>query len=1180
MKGALAALTTVCALACFAAPAAGAVHGSVFMDYNANGRRDAGGFIAGTSAAATDGGVADVTVSAFDANGVRVATTTTAADGTYTLATSGSATVRIDFGTPSGYASSFVGVDNASSVRFVAGDTAAAVDYAITSGGEYCQDNPKLVTCLMPYLANYPVNAPGALMLDSKLGALTIGQRGESLGGTPGNGTTVTSPTAMGTTWGVGTDRGGNAYYGAYVKRHSPYGPGSTGTNGNANWIYKVDLATGTTTPWIRLGINTLPAHVAAAPTGWPSYSADGYRSDNNASDVFHLVGRSGIGDVDVSPDGSTLYAVEMTQADPKLWSVPIVGAGANAQAGAASAVSIPAPSSVGGVTCDGVWHPMGLGWSAGSVLVGGVCAVEKPSQSLAITSTQSVAGGSEPSPGPGTSNLAITFAGPHGLHADDLVSMTAFQRADGKCTLTDGTTLYSPATNFFEIQSVTNANTIVIDTGEWGVAAAGALRCAGLAPASTTGTVALYAGRQLSAFVLRYDSATQSFTSLAAVDLSYNKAVSAERFDISALYKFDDYGLSFYWSGLYKKLAVWRTWNDWDPLPGELSLNAAAQPMLANIEVRPDGNLVLGFRDRWLDQTAASGPIDYDSTAGSPQVSQSYNASADILVLCKSGSGYEMERNGACGAATGASMPRMLDGEIDPTVRPNSPLYYWNGYVDSLSTGIAVRHAYTGQGGIAMMPGGPLWTTAYDITSINQQGVRALGACPTRTGNGSCGPAGVADGAILGGTRFSASISTSACGANCWGKGNGLGDLELVCDAAPVQIGNRVWIDANRDGIQDASEEPVAGVTVRLYDATGALVGTAITDAGGTYTFSSNVTKPAAGDGSNVGGGLLAGAEFTVKLDNPADYAAGGPLSPYSLTTANVVTQGTSVNSKATTVDGYPTIRIPARQAGDNNHTFDVGFAAPATASASTPSSSTTPASELVAVGDYTWVDANRDGVQNEQPLAGVKVTLLTTTGKRAKDADGKSVKTKATNAQGYYVFDGLRAGKYKVQFRIPTGTTFTITSTQKDAHDSNPIPTKANPLIGVTPVFEVYAAVKGNTIRNTNKKLNASYIDPTIDAGVVFCAHTKLAPQTVQVGRTNRVVATVTLAGKPFANRTVVLSGNGPRMTAKTNAKGVVVFTLAPTAAGSYTVRVIGESSTCQPELLGAATTQSLTG
>src|SRR5690606_33831018 len=33
------------------------------------------------------------------------------------------------------------------------------------------------------------------------------------------------------------------------------------------------------------------------------------------------------------------------------------------------------------------------------------------------------------------------------------------------------------------------------------------------------------------------------------------------------------------------------------------------------------------------------------------------------------------------------------------------------------------------------------------------------------------------------------------------WAKTNGLGDLEALCDAAPLEIGNRVWLDENGNG-------------------------------------------------------------------------------------------------------------------------------------------------------------------------------------------------------------------------------------------------------------------------------------------------------------------------------------------------------------------------------------------
>ena len=1065
---------------------AGTISGQAFRDYNSNGTKNVGGFVAGAAVAATDAAVPGVTVRAFDNAGTEVAQATTAADGTYALTVSGSGTVRVEFSAPDGFRPSFKGPDSGTSVQFVDAAGASAVNYAVNVPGEYCQDNPQLVTCAMPYLANYEVSSPGAAVLDSALGPLTIGERGESLGGTPSNPTALNSPSAMGAVWGVGTDRSGNAFFGTYVKRHSPYGPGSSGSNGDANWVYAVDIGTGTTAPWVRLGSATLPAHVATAPTGWPTYSADGLRADNNPNDVFHSVGRAGLGDVDVDADGSTLYAVEMTQGDPRLWSVPINGPADAPVPGAPSSVSIPPPSRTGGVDCDGTWHPMGLGMADAAVLVGGVCQVEKPRQVPSITSSQSVPGGSE-GPAPGTSNLAIAFSGAHNLAVGDLITLESFARADTQCELTDAlgprSPNWTPPVNFFEVQSVTSANTIVIDTGHW--------RCAGLAANATSGTAALFAGRQVSAFVMRYDASTQAFTTIAGVDLGYDKATAAEWYDATALHKYDAYGLSFDWA--YKRLGYWRTWNDWDPMPGALSLSTAVQPMLANIETQANGSLVLGFRDRWLDQTAAAYPIDYDSSPGSPQLSQSYNSAADILVLCKSGSGYEKESNGACGTATGASMPRLLDGETDPAVRPNSPLYYWMGFVNSTSTGVAARHAYTGLGGIAALPGGPLWTTAYDITSLNQQGIRALGPCAPRTGSGACGPAGAADGAILGGSVFSARLSTDSCGAACWGKGNGLGDLEIACDAAPLQIGNRIWVDANRNGIQDASEAPAAGVTVRLYDASGVLAGTAVTDARGAYYFASNVTKPAAGDGGSTGGGLVAGRAFTVKIDNAADFAAGGPLAGLSLTTADATSpspgaNSVAINSKAALTGGVPAMAVAARRSGFNDHTFDAGFAPPASDAGANGASTDVP----VAMGDYAWLDSNKDGTQGktEKPLKGVRVTLLNASGtQRAKSRTGKLAPIATTDRNGKYLIGNLTPGAYRARFEIPAGYCFTKPGARGAATNSNPVPGRLNRQVGLTPAFRIYGEARGNTTAFSRKGVTADFANLTIDAGVALC-------------------------------------------------------------------------------------------
>src|SRR5205823_1644893 len=61
--------------------------------------------------------------------------------------------------------------------------------------------------------------------------------------------------------------------------------------------------------------------------------------------------------------------------------------------------------------------------------------------------------------------------------------------------------------------------------------------------------------------------------------------------------------------------------------------------------------------------------------------------------------------------------------------------------------------------------------------------------------------------------------------------KANGLGELVARTAPPPIEIGDRVWQDTNRDGVQDAGEAGLGGLTVRLVDDAGATVSTALTD-------------------------------------------------------------------------------------------------------------------------------------------------------------------------------------------------------------------------------------------------------------------------------------------------------------------------------------------------------------
>jgi protocatechuate 3,4-dioxygenase beta subunit len=301
--------------------------------------------------------------------------------------------------------------------------------------------------------------------------------------------------------------------------------------------------------------------------------------------------------------------------------------------------------------------------------------------------------------------------------------------------------------------------------------------------------------------------------------------------------------------------------------------------------------------------------------------------------------------------------------------------------------------------------------------------------------------------------------------------KSTSMGDLELLCDRAPVQIGNRVWIDTNQNGIQDPGEPPVAGVYVGLYAASGTTgfgqqLGTAFTNANGEFYFSSNLNEGMYGDGDHIGGGLVPGSAYRIRMDWAGTYTGNGALAGYELTqatsTSAATSLDTSVDNNATVVNSFPQADVITVVNGENNHTYDFGFKltpvtttiAPSTTAPSTttlaptttvaPNSSTTstlPAQTQniikVSVGDYVWLDVDRDGVQdvNEKGISGVALSIRKADGSPVYNVDGKLVTTTRSNKNGRYSFDNLPPGQYRVTVIDPAGFAPTLPKSVSDA-------------------------------------------------------------------------------------------------------------------------------------------------
>ena len=186
-----------------------------------------------------------------------------------------------------------------------------------------------------------------------------------------------------------------------------------------------------------------------------------------------------------------------------------------------------------------------------------------------------------------------------------------------------------------------------------------------------------------------------------------------------------------------------------------------------------------------------------------------------------------------------------------------------------------------------------------------------------------------------------------------------------------PASVGDKVWMDVNRDGLQDADEPAMPGVTVTLTRADGS----AVTDASGNPVAA--VTTDA--NGKYVFENLLPG-DYTVTFTNPAGYEA-------TISDAGD-DRGLDSNGSSASV---------SLAQGQDDATVDYGLVGTGV------------------IGDQLFVDANQSGGDaldaGDKPLAGVKVTLVWT-------GPGGITRTyeTTTDADGKYRFENLLPGEYKV--------------------------------------------------------------------------------------------------------------------------------------------------------------------
>jgi uncharacterized repeat protein (TIGR01451 family) len=436
--------------------------------------------------------------------------------------------------------------------------------------------------------------------------------------------------------------------------------------------------------------------------------------------------------------------------------------------------------------------------------------------------------------------------------------------------------------------------------------------------------------------------------------------------------------------TGVQGSSADWQPWRDTWPTPdlippgtgfsggGGDEFYAYAQPILAGIEFVGE-DMVVSFRDRMGDQIGFrdNGPDGLINAGPNPFPDTLVTVTAgDILRAGPNGAGGWTIEAGAAGtdfpASVGANPPYSEQG-------PGNGEFYWQ-------DDFAGAHDETITGGIVQVPGAPeISAEVMDPGALFSAGTAWL---DNGTGNRN--------------REFTIIPATAP-----FGKGNGLGDLAALCDSAPIEIGNYVWFDANQNGIQDANEQPIAGVVVTLTDALGnpILVGgnpvTATTDAQGRYLFSSNAAGTTTAS-SIYGVPFAENTNYQVRINTTQAALAG-----YNLTTPNAGGATNDVrDSNGVAVGTLAVANVTTGTAGQNNHTIDFGFF-----------------TQPYSLGNRVWFDDGRgggvanDGIQNgtEPGIDGVTVNLL--------DSNGNIIATTVTSGGGYYRFDNLAPGSYTVE-------------------------------------------------------------------------------------------------------------------------------------------------------------------
>ena len=242
--------------------------------------------------------------------------------------------------------------------------------------------------------------------------------------------------------------------------------------------------------------------------------------------------------------------------------------------------------------------------------------------------------------------------------------------------------------------------------------------------------------------------------------------------------------------------------------------------------------------------------------------------------------------------------------------------------------------------------------------------------------------------------------------GADADGKNPTLTPVVVASGA----IGNRVWLDRNQNGIQNAGEPGISGMTIQLIDAaTGAVLRTTVSDAEGRYLFE----NLPAGD-YIVAFSPIRGYSFTQADTGDNDDLDSDVVFPHAGRTGVIHLANDEINLS---VDGGIFLNI---------------ICLPRVCSW---------------IASRVWWDENGDGIRNanERGAGGVALNLYDVTGE-------KLIAKTRTSENGVYSFARLNGGRYVLEILPPAGYELTAIHQGEDsAVDSDADPMTGRIIVAV---------------------------------------------------------------------------------------------------------------------------------